>query len=123
MISGRRSTVASTACMKFRVNREPRLKVKGNRARRRIGNPLVHSTTMRRVVVLIALAAVAAACTGNGGQDHGVSVGGSSRPPESGAQVVGGSILDFTLPGVDGPEVRGADYAGKALALWFWAPW
>ena len=32
-------------------------------------------------------------------------------------------MLDFTLPAVDGGQIRGRDYSGKALALWFWAPW
>ena len=32
-------------------------------------------------------------------------------------------ILDFTAPQLDGGEVNGADYSGKDVALWFWAPW
>ena len=31
--------------------------------------------------------------------------------------------LDFSLPGVTGGTVEGADYAGKPLLVWFWAPW
>jgi hypothetical protein len=31
--------------------------------------------------------------------------------------------LDFTLPGVSGEQVEGADYAGRDLVIWFWAPW
>jgi hypothetical protein len=31
--------------------------------------------------------------------------------------------LDFTAPGIDGGQVVGAEYAGQAVALWFWAPW
>ncbi len=31
--------------------------------------------------------------------------------------------LRFSVAGVDGAQVVGADYAGKDVALWFWAPW
>jgi hypothetical protein len=31
--------------------------------------------------------------------------------------------LQFTASGVDGGKVVGADFAGKDVALWFWAPW
>ena len=32
-------------------------------------------------------------------------------------------VLRFRAPGIDGSEVVGADYAGRDVALWFWAPW
>lgn len=32
-------------------------------------------------------------------------------------------ILNFSAPQLDGDTVDGADYAGKDVALWFWAPW
>jgi hypothetical protein len=32
-------------------------------------------------------------------------------------------ILDFGAPLVGGGRLEGADYAGRELALWFWAPW
>lgn len=31
--------------------------------------------------------------------------------------------LRFTAASIDGARVVGADYAGKDVALWFWAPW
>lgn len=31
--------------------------------------------------------------------------------------------LKFTAQGLDGAQVVGADYAGRDVALWFWAPW
>lgn len=43
-------------------------------------------------------------------------------PAAGGARAVP-DVLDFTAPGVTGGQVVGADYAGDALALWFWAPW
>jgi hypothetical protein len=32
-------------------------------------------------------------------------------------------ILRFEAPNLAGGVIRGADYAGKDVALWFWAPW
>ena len=32
-------------------------------------------------------------------------------------------ILDFSAPALGGGTIRGADYAGSDLAIWFWAPW
>jgi hypothetical protein len=31
--------------------------------------------------------------------------------------------LDFTAPALGGGEIVGSDYAGRDLAIWFWAPW
>ncbi|MEO7837502.1 MAG: hypothetical protein ABIS21_07665 [Acidimicrobiales bacterium] len=31
--------------------------------------------------------------------------------------------LQFSAAAVNGSQVVGADYAGKDVALWFWAPW
>lgn len=78
---------------------------------------------MRRVALLIALAVAGVACGGSGGEDRGISVGDASPSTSSPAQPAGGSLLDFTLPGVDGPDVHGESYLGRSVALWFWAPW
>ena len=73
---------------------------------------------MRRTVVplVLALGLLVAACGGGSGP----ASGGGDR---GGAVLDAQEILDFRLPSVEGPEVDGQDYAGKALALWFWAPW
>ena len=34
-----------------------------------------------------------------------------------------GRPLDFSATTVGGGEIRGADYAGSPLIVWFWAPW
>ena len=31
--------------------------------------------------------------------------------------------LDFVAPDVRGGQVVGADFAGQAMVIWFWAPW
>lgn len=33
------------------------------------------------------------------------------------------SVLDFEAASLSGGVLRGADYVGKDVALWFWAPW
>ncbi|MGH2634535.1 MAG: hypothetical protein ACRDHU_00040 [Actinomycetota bacterium] len=43
----------------------------------------------------------------------------STRPPASAVA----EVLDFSSPKLGGGTVRGADYAGADLAIWFWAPW
>lgn len=81
----------------------------------------------RTVLVFIAASSVfAAACSGgssaSGGSDGGQ--GGSNAPAAAPAPAATeATTLDFTAPAVDGSTVRGADYAGDALAIWFWAPW
>jgi hypothetical protein len=32
-------------------------------------------------------------------------------------------VLDFSAPLLGGGAVEGSDYAGKDVAIWFWAPW
>lgn len=80
---------------------------------------------MRRLACLLAISCTLAACAGSGGSEQGTKVG-TANPAapkvEPGTPAVA-DLLDFTLPGVTGPDVRGRDYAGKSLALWFWAPW
>ena len=46
-----------------------------------------------------------------------------SPPPQGPGEQGVPPILDFTAPRLGGGTISGADYSGKALALWFWAPW
>lgn len=48
---------------------------------------------------------------------------GTSAPTTATASTDVPEALRFTVAGVDGAQVVGADYAGKDVALWFWAPW
>ncbi len=32
-------------------------------------------------------------------------------------------VLNFEAPNLAGGVLRGADYVGRDVALWFWAPW
>lgn len=71
---------------------------------------------MARMTALLAVTALAlVGCGGSGG--------GSGAGQAAGASVDGAKILDFALPDTTGELIRGGDYRGKALALWFWAPW
>ena len=87
-------------------------------------------------VLLAALATVAmvgAACTGNdrSGAGAGGDGGGAGLPPPPSAQRgpagpdagPAPAPLRFDAAGLDGSRVNGADFAGKDVALWFWAPW
>ncbi|MFO7591766.1 MAG: hypothetical protein R6X23_12880 [Acidimicrobiia bacterium] len=81
----------------------------------------------RSLLVFIAASSVlAAACSGATGTGGGSDTGeGRSDAPEAAPAPAANeaTTLDFTAPAVDGGTVRGADYAGDALAIWFWAPW
>jgi hypothetical protein len=52
-----------------------------------------------------------------------VAEGTSPSSPASSQPGSGGTDLQLTAPAVLGGEVDLSDYAGKDLALWFWAPW
>lgn len=70
------------------------------------------------------LAAACSTAQPAGGAPAGEAPAGAPKPAsdgENGASVP--DILDFTAPLVGGGELNGADYAGKPVAAWFWAPW
>jgi hypothetical protein len=47
----------------------------------------------------------------------------SPTPSATGPQVEVPHELQFTVPRLGGGTVRGADFAGQDLVMWFWAPW
>lgn len=49
-------------------------------------------------------------------EDQEKDGGGEKKPPVP-------RELMFTAPALSGGTIRGADYAGKDLVIWFWAPW
>jgi len=55
------------------------------------------------------------------------TTGSTAAVHTSSSQVVSFSpnaaVLDFSAPELGGGTVEGAEYAGKDLAIWFWAPW
>jgi hypothetical protein len=67
-----------------------------------------------RSLMLLSLGVALLACS-NGTE------GAVDAPGDASAETA--SILDFSAPGLDGPAVQGADYSGRDVALWFWAPW
>lgn len=87
-------------------------------------------TPLRTALVAIALALAATACgsgAGDGPAPADVAATApmgsdtTARPAAGPAEVP--DVLDFTVAGVDGAQIAGADYAGRDVALWFWAPW
>ena len=79
---------------------------------------------MRRRLAIAILLVVIGGCGHGGGPEQGVTI--RSKPVQSRPGVPVSTVpvlLRFALPGVDGVGVQGADYSGKPLALWFWAPW
>lgn len=85
----------------------------------------------RTAAALLALTLVAAACgadtvdppreqtTSSGPLPSATGPGSSSAAPAAAIP----EILEFEAPLLDGGTFRGADYAGKDVAFWFWAPW
>ncbi len=91
---------------------------------------------MRRIVVLVCLLALLAACAP--AQQDAAATTASEAPAatevtaataatadEDAAprQTLPPEVLDFTAATVDGGTLEGSDLAGADLALWFWAPW
>lgn len=92
-------------------------------------------------VLVAALGLVASACGAKGDRGDDVQAGTSvpaPRAPETAPAAAPGvpyaptttapgvevpKALRFTATGVGGMKIVGADYAGKDVALWFWAPW
>lgn len=69
-----------------------------------------------------------------GANETGLSAPGDAAPASGSAQTNGPSQpdspttaerldLDLTAPAVEGADIDLSTYAGKDLALWFWAPW
>lgn len=94
------------------------------------------------VTIAAALAVLTAACGGNTGrgtaspttaQTDAVTTTGAPTPDATSAPTGTPATtakpadvpeqLRFSVAGIDGAQVVGADYAGKDVAMWFWAPW
>ncbi len=65
----------------------------------------------------------AGAVTTTGVTTPGTTSAPAGRPATTAAPADVPEQLRFAVAGVDGAQVVGADYAGKDVALWFWAPW
>lgn len=48
---------------------------------------------------------------------------GTQTPATESPSVQAPRELRFTAPALAGGTIRGRDYAGKDLVIWFWAPW
>ena len=70
----------------------------------------------RLAAALAVLALVGSACSQAG-------TSGADGPPATSGSPGVAELLDFTAPVLGGGTLRGADYTGKDVAIWFWAPW
>ena len=86
-----------------------------------------------RPALAMAALLVAAACGGSGSDLPGRTAtdggGGGGEPsaaaspgPQAPAPAVA-KVLDFKAPNLAGGQVVGSEFAGKDVAVWFWAPW
>jgi hypothetical protein len=73
--------------------------------------------TKRFLSLLPALALLVVACSG------GTTTASQGSPSQGVTESGVPAILDFSAPALSGGTIDGADYSGKAVALWFWAPW
>ncbi len=75
---------------------------------------------------VVMLAAALEAC---GGSSERAERKGAQEPRAGTSAPAGGEArpvpdaLQFTATALDGSRVAGADYAGRDVVLWFWAPW
>lgn len=98
-----------------------------------------HVGATRWILVAAALALVASACASQApeGSSPEPAAPASSPPPAAPSpdptSGEGGDEeapppevpreLRFTAPALGGGTIDGADYAGRDLVIWFWAPW
>lgn len=90
-------------------------------------------TPLRRQLLSGAAAVLLAACGGGGTPEPSSSTGGTEEVVDVGpvqAPLPAPSdatpdvpLLAFSAPTVDGGTLDGAAYAGRDVAIWFWAPW
>lgn len=92
---------------------------------------------MPRLLATTAVVALLAAGCGDGAKERSSTAeragpasppGAASSPttavPSPGGEAVAvPELLRFTAAGVDGGQVDGSAFAGRDVALWFWAPW
>jgi len=74
--------------------------------------------SLRRLAGALAVFAIAASACSQAGSS---ASGGTPSTSASPGGVV--ELLDFTAPLLGGGTLRGSDFAGEDVAIWFWAPW
>ncbi|MEX2440418.1 MAG: hypothetical protein WD739_11185 [Actinomycetota bacterium] len=85
---------------------------------------------LRPAVLVVAMGLVAAACSSSPSQPP---AGPAAQPSSNAAQGTPDAgagrepkvpqVLDFSAPQLGGGTVEGASFAGRDVAIWFWAPW
>jgi thiol-disulfide isomerase/thioredoxin len=74
---------------------------------------------MRRVSVLMLVAALALAGCGRSGSGRSEGAQNGASPSSSGPE----SLLAFSATTLDGAAFDGLTLSGRPVVLWFWAPW
>jgi hypothetical protein len=89
----------------------------------------MHRHLRRSVLSVAAIVLVAAACTGDTPGPSRTepaattpSRKGASASPTPGSPAPA-EVLGFTAPRLGGGTIEGAEFAGRDVAFWFWAPW
>lgn len=80
------------------------------------------SAEVRLCVLLFVLAIGAAACS-SAAEVPSAGEAPSASAPTTSPDGATAKVLDFAAPQLGGGTIDGAQYGGKDLAIWFWAPW
>ena len=77
---------------------------------------------------LLCVAMLAGACSSEtieplATDDATPPVAGGTTLPSPRSTPAAAEVLRFTAPRLGGGTIEGADYAGRDVAFWFWAPW
>ncbi len=83
---------------------------------------MVKRSCLLTMLVLLAACAKPATDAPRPSREAGPAQGSTSTATAEGAETIP-EILDFQFVSLGGETVDGADYAGKDVAVWFWAPW
>ena len=82
----------------------------------------------RALFGLLCVAALAGACSSGSieppAADGSTPAPDASTPPAADRSTPAATgVLAFSAPRLGGGTIEGADFAGRDVAFWFWAPW
>ncbi len=84
-------------------------------------------TSLRHAALLIVMGVFSAACASSPSPAPAdgarPSPSSAEAKPSPGEERPVPEILGFSAPRLSGGTVEGSEFAGRDLAIWFWAPW